>query len=246
MQKTKIEWCDMTFNPVTGCNRGCEYCYARRIAHRFSTSSSSGSSSNPFVYECPDAGPYPAGFTPTFHTYRLDEPVKRKKPSRIFVVSMGDLFGEWVPTVWIQEVFAFCSRAPQHQYLFLTKNPNRYTRLRKEGLLPALPNFWYGSTVTTQGDRYFNHWEYHCFLSIEPLQASWEPTQGNSLDFGYIEWVIIGAETGNRKNKVVPKKSWIEPIVETCLNHSIPVFMKDSLIPIVGDNMMRQFPGDAL
>lgn len=251
MQRTKIEWCDMTFNPVTGCNHGCDYCYAAKIAHRFSHSHRGGSDrvvlTEPVVIhkegkDIIDAFPY--GFTPTLHTYRLGDPVARKKPARIFVSSMGDLFGDWVPTRWIQQVFAACSKAPQHQYMFLTKNPLRYTQLKEEGLLPALPHFWYGTTVTNPNDYYFDHWEYHCFLSIEPIQASWEVTEGNVLDFGYIDWVIIGAETGNRKNKIIPKRSWIEPIVETCMEHSIPVFMKDSLIPIVGDTMMREIPGE--
>ena len=68
--------------------------------------------------------PYPFGFKPTFHRYRLNQPMRWTKPRDIFVCSMADLFGEWVPTEWISAVIEACKAAPQHRYLFLTKNPN--------------------------------------------------------------------------------------------------------------------------
>lgn len=77
--------------------------------------------------------PYPKGFAPTYHAYTMDYPEKRKTPARIFVSSMGDLFGEWVPDIWIEDVFAACKRAPQHTYLFLTKNPQRYLDMATPG-----------------------------------------------------------------------------------------------------------------
>ena len=78
-------------------------------------------------------------------------------------------------------------------------------------------------------------------MSIEPLL---KPIDIRYLiNVRYLDWVIIGAETGNRKDKIVPKKEWIDAIVNECKMHSIPVFMKDSLIPVVGEaNMLRQFP----
>lgn len=121
---TRIDWCDATFNPITGCLHGCEYCYAKRIAERFGI--------KPFGNVEPTellepvvlndkAEPYPLGFSPTFHRYRLDEPQHWKKPRTIFVCSMADLFGDWVPDEWIKAVFDACEKAPQHRYLFLTK-----------------------------------------------------------------------------------------------------------------------------
>ena len=95
MQKTKIEWCDMTWNPVTGCKLGCPYCYAAKLARRFGKS-----------------------FEPEFHSERLAQPAQIKKPQNIFVCSMADLFGEWVPDEWIKAVFDACAAAPQHRYLF--------------------------------------------------------------------------------------------------------------------------------
>ena len=107
MKKTKIEWCDSTWNPVTGCLHGCEYCYARRITERFGNKLPDFSV-YPKMYEnchMVDSkftdNPYPHGFEPTFHAYRLDEPARLTKPRNIFVCSMADLFGEWVPDEWI-------------------------------------------------------------------------------------------------------------------------------------------------
>ena len=127
MNKTKIEYADYTWNPVTGCLHECEYCYARKQAKRFSSivGIPNGKIHDlpiNFTYKCK----YPYGFDPTFHRYRLDEPSQVKTPSTIFVCSMADLFGEWVPDEWIQKIFEACADAPQHRYLFLTKNPKRY------------------------------------------------------------------------------------------------------------------------
>lgn len=223
MNKTKIEWATHTWNPVTGCLHGCSYCYAKRIANRFATGNGGG---QPFVYDSPDAGPFPANFDPTFHRYRLDEPAKLKKPARIFVVSMGDLFGSWVPDEWIIQVFEACKKAPQHKYLFLTKNPKRYVELAEKNLLPCLDNFWYGQTCTIGTVKAF-FGPYHQFLSAEPLQGVVEA-------YGF-EWVILGAETGNRKGKHVPT---IEEIVDTLWASNGLFFMKDSLMSIRGESHM--------
>lgn len=157
MNKTKIEWADMTWNPVTGCRHGCGYCYARRIAERFrpfdlphvteaGVLNGINDLAAPIITVCRDGKErvcaHPYGFEPTFHRYRLDEPLKMKKPQTIFVVSMGDLFGDWVPTSWITAVFAACLAAPWHTYMFLTKNPHRYVHLDEMALLPRGDNFW--------------------------------------------------------------------------------------------------------
>ena len=260
-KKTKIEWSTMTWNPVTGCYHGCKYCYARRIAERFKAKHIYGAGINVAYLGCPFMNdgkkePYPFGFKPTFHAYRLDEPQLVKEGQNIFVCSMADLFGEWVPDEWITRVFDACKAAPQHTYLFLTKNPERYSDLMEKGLLPDLPNFWYGTTVTGSGDRFawfdrFANW----YLSVEPLLSPMGtygcgPAEAGAMEKGALPppgthpgWVIIGAETGNRKGKVVPQKEWIDNIVAKCRMMGAKVFMKDSLIPIVGEeNMIREFP----
>lgn len=251
MNKTKIDWCDYTWNPVTGCYHGCEYCYARKIANRFGKIDDRLKDKfDDLLYsECfakPD-NPFPNLFKPTFHRYRLDEPKKLKKPSNIFVVSMGDLFGSWVPDSWIKNIFKACKEAPQHRYLFLTKNPRRY-----ESINDDFENFWYGATVTdnksyelalssfmqqaVNSENTFN-----TFLSIEPIL---EDINIISYD-GYItlvKWIIVGAETGNRKDKVRPKKEWIIKIKDKCKEMNIPIFMKESLRGLMGNDFVQEFP----
>lgn len=276
--KTKIDWCDSTWNPVTGCLHGCEYCYARRIAERFGgcwrlnlpadtswrknvgerglmgdyARHSNGKChvlDEPEI-ECavidPPSGyrgkvkPYPYYFDPTFHRYKLDEPQSWKKPRNIFVCSMADLFGDWVPDEWIAEVFKACEAAPQHRYLFLTKNPKRYKDLYIKGILRVRDSFWYGSTITGANEPFFFSRmpddNPHTFCSIEPII---EPV-GTMQEMP--EWVIVGAETGARKGKVAPRKEWIDEIAAECRRHRKPLFMKDSLRDLMGDDFKQEFP----
>ena len=267
MNKTKIEWCDSTWNPVTGCLHNCEYCYARGIANRFGGHTGikigverkaiNNTTHYPFLDLLPEVekpmqvctkdksgkeryAPYPYGFTPTLHRYRLDEPTKNKKPQNIFVCSMADIFGEWVPDEWIREVFAACEKAPWHNYLFLTKNGSRYEQL---GLLLDKDNYWYGTTRTgiNRALECGASDNKNIFLSLEPLLAPIDNATLNAIELW--NWVIIGCETGNRKSKVVPEKEWIDSIVKQCKEADVPVFMKDSLTKIMGEeNMLREFP----
>lgn len=259
MLKTKIEWADSTWNPITGCLHGCEYCYARRIAERWGTLFKGPQPEDEGLTFLPDeperfyeldepvrnedgkAEPYPANFYPTLHKYRLNQPQKWVKPQNIFVCSMADLFGDWVPDDWIMRVFDACCDVPRHRYLFLTKNPARYAKLARAGMLPKRDNFWYGSTLDSmKSRRYPGRILDHTFVSIEPLTERMDVGLGS---FGGDEWIIIGAETGNRKGKVIPEKEWVDTICTAAdLTHAA-VFMKDSLIPIVGEeNMRREFP----
>lgn len=239
MNKTKIEWCDSTWNPITGCLHGCEYCYARRIAERFGKNyadlSYSAVKHGLHVLDTKfDDTPYPFGFKPTFHAYRLND-CATKKGRNIFVCSMADLFGEWVPDSWIEEVFAACEKSPQHRYLFLTKNPQRYGELAQAGKLPQRENMWYGYSATTENHKEWWNPNWNIFASVEPLLES--------IHTPRCKWVIIGAETGNRKGKVTPKKEWVDKICEAADITHVAVFMKDSLIPVVGEkHMRREFP----
>ena len=275
--KTKIEWCDASWNPVTGCKHGCNYCYARRIAERFSGYDSvtmkqeaspllDKALEKPEIVETWDnlyfekwsrkdedgkptadakliKAPYPFGFTPTFHRDRLQQLQKWVKPKVIFVCSMADLFGDWVPDSWIDEVFEACRKSPQHTYLFLTKNPERLCRLADDDRLPNWRNVWWGSSLDNKkARRYPGRFRDHTFLSIEPLREYMDVGLGS---FGSAEWIIIGAETGNSKNKITPDKAWVDNICEAANITQAAVFMKDSLIPVVGEeNMRREFPWD--
>lgn len=289
MKKTKIDWCDATWNPVTGCLHGCEYCYARRIAERFRAREiydpecqcqrhliARGmlkGTGKPLELDYPweqrnkggsiTNAAYPFGFDPTFHRYKLDEPQRWKTPRNIFVCSMADLFGDWVPDEWIQEVFQACEAAPWHRYLFLTKNPTRLCKMANayaiqkwnakhqkphdqtdeyEGVLP-LPvhdNWWLGSSLDNANARRFDGgFTWNTFTSIEPLTEYMDMGLGS---FGSDKWTIIGAETGNRKGKVIPKREWVENILEAASITSMKVFMKESIRELMGDDFRQEFP----
>jgi len=214
MNKTKIEWCDFTWNPVWGCRNNCPYCYARRLAHRFGES-----------------------FEPHWKEKNFNRAMP-KEPSRIFVNSMSDI-AFW-HDAWIERVFERIKQNPQHTFLLLTKEPICYQGLH----LIAPENCWFGVTITQQGMmNYFadlifeTTWDEtkKIFFSIEPIL---EPIQL------YVrpDWLIIGAETGNRAGKIVPEKSWIEELAWMGFRENIPIFMKDSLKPIWGEDLGREWP----
>jgi protein gp37 len=233
MKKTKIEWCDSTINPVVGCTFGCPYCYAKRLNDRFG-----------FVEDFSK---------PQFFPERLKQ-LYEKKPQIIFMDSMSDI-ADWDSST-IQNVFNAIGKNPQHNYLFLTKRPIDLSKKMYSCdshspsfriALTDFPHCWFGVSITKMDDlakivslnNRFN--TKRKFISFEPLLSylclAWE-----NIVSGY-GWFIIGAETGNRKGKVIPKKEWIDDIVSTARRYDIPVFMKNSLLPIMGEeNMLREFP----
>lgn len=263
MNKTKIEWADSTWNPVTGCLHNCEYCYARKISRRFchdpwntvedGITHFVGLPMQNEFYKGNRIDPYPYGFDPTFHRYRLDEPQGMKKPQNIFVCSMADLFGDWVPDTWIEKVFKACEAAPQHRYLFLTKNWMRACEYQYR------ENWWIGRTITHDAPSENNTKNLHLcygvpksaesalsdhpnrFISIEPIQSDIPDLPYYAHDYGY-KWVIVGAETGNRKGKIIPKREWIEKIIDDCTLRKIPLFMKESLRQLMGEDFIQEFP----
>lgn len=275
MEKTKIDWCDSTWNPITGCLHKCEYCYARKIAKRFGFHAYEPSIEERILLEMPvSAGkkvPYPFDFQPTFHKYRLDE-YKEKAGRKIFVCSMGDMFGKWVPEKWKTEVLIACCRADQHNYFFLTKNPSgipRTSNIYNNVFGSHNENFWFGTSITCQSDLEYRLWSLlqvqgHIFLSVEPLLGEldlehiWVKEKnkevllsftekkayymGGAQKYRMPEWVVIGAETGNRKNRIIPKREWIENIVLGCKTAEIPIFMKASLEPIWGAPLIQEYP----
>ena len=132
-------------------------------------------------------------------------------------------------------------KAPQHRYLFLTKNPKRYGALARVGLLPQTDNFWYGSSTPTSQTPFWWSDRHNTFVSIEPMMEAF-PSDGE-CPIKKVGWVIMGAMTGPGSKDHQPKKEWIEPLVEDAQALCVPVFMKDSLIPIIGEeNMRREFP----
>jgi len=281
---TKIDWCDSSWNPVTGCLHNCKYCYARTLANRYGgfdhneekkltgTKLAIGVQelSNPLYIMRRNGlhkAPYPWYFLPTLHRYRLSQPAKWSEQRTIFVCSMADLFGDWVPDEWIKSVFEACEAAPQHRFLFLTKNPGRYCHLERAGIMPKGDNFWFGATfdhsnwpgpdgphkipgrpttfalrgkmVHDAGDFYYPAYpEKNRFVSFEPLLYD----IGAHIGSTGAQWHIIGAETGNRKGKVATQREWVEHIVEYSDKNHIPVFMKESLRDLMGSDFRQEFP----
>jgi protein gp37 len=147
---------------------------------------------------------------------------------------MADLFGEWVPDEWIREVFKACEAVPQHRYLFLTKNPYRYLQLHIQEKLPKNSNFWYGTTLTGQGNLPFNCLDFkRNFISVEPLLGN----VSNKFPFTNINWVIVGAQTG--PGAVKPKPEWVQGIIDQARAANVPIFLKDNLN---WQEKIREFP----
>lgn len=216
MNKTKIEWCDVTLNPVVGCTFNCPYCYAKKLNDRFK-----------FINNWNK---------PQFYPERL-KLLNSEKPRNIFMNSMSDI-ADWSSTV-VEEVFKEIDNNRQHNYLFLTKRPKQlhseFDRNRN--------NVWGGVSVSTDKEyRERCNDSFHVFnryISFEPLHSE---INLSLWDDSY-RWFIIGSETGNRKEKIIPKKEWVDQIVKFAKRFGVPVFMKDSLISIVGEeNMLREFP----
>lgn len=266
MNRSKIEYVDHTWNPITGCRHECNYCYAKKMTYRFAgdvkhnlmatkdylTQDAPDGSGKIYVLEkpmCNGTGHplvYPFGFEPTLHRYRMNVLDKLKMGNNIFVGAMADVFGPCIPDEWISEVLKTCVDNSMHNYLFLTKNPKRYTEY---GVPAGMQNIWYGTTITKEEEmNRFNSLPAGCktFVSMEPILEDLNPEHHNIL-FRQVDWVILGAETGNRKNKISPKTEWVEKILCHCAKFKTPVFMKDSMIPIVGEkNMRREFPPELM
>lgn len=149
-----------------------------------------------------------------------------------------------MPDDWIEAVINACLAAPQHRYLFLTKNPARYIHLIANGIIPEnQPNFWLGSTATIPEAEFFWCDEANTFVSIEPILAPFKDlTDEGIAPASKTDWIIVGAETGNRRNKVSPKKAWIDELVECAKATNTPIFMKESLRSLMGSDFKQQFP----
>jgi protein gp37 len=216
MNKTKIEWTDYSWNPITGCEHGCWYCYANKLFTRFHRS-----------------------FKPTFHPERLLEVRLLKKSAKIFVCSVSDLFAPWIPEEWRDEVLAevICSEIP-HTFQLLTKNPERIPRD-----LAFPENVWIGTTVTGEGDDWKN---IEAMRSVRANRfVSFEPLLGE-LDFSLhpldeIDWVIVGKLTGSKKVKL--KFSWLASIMDETARVGIPLFMKNNLRQSFPNlRLLQEFP----
>jgi protein gp37 len=216
MNRTKIEWADYTWSPITGCTKRCAYCYAHRLAkgrlrRRYLA--------NPNVAPgCDPSDP----FTPRFWADRLDEPFNLKTPSKIFVCSMGEIFDPSVSWEWKEEVLAAAGEADWHTFQFLTKQP----LIAQQFTFPA--NAWAGVTIENGG--LLPQIRLHRFASVEaPVRfISLEPLTGPVTSIpGWVDWIIIGAMTGPGAMK--PRPEWVQGLIDEADKSGIPVFLKDNL-----------------
>ena len=210
MAKTSIEWTESTWNPLTGCTKispGCQNCYAERLSFRLQAMGQHN---------------YSNGFNLTMHEHALEAPLKWKKPQRIFVNSMSDLFHEDVPISFILKVFNIMQSAWWHQFQILTKRSQRLAEL--DHLISWPDNVWMGvsmenSDYTFRIDHLRDTNARIKFLSIEPLLGPLP-----NLDLNGINWAIIGGESGPCARPI--KETWVTEIRDQCLNASVPFFFK--------------------
>jgi len=238
--KNKIGWCNLTFNPVWGCSKGCEYCYARKIAKRFWKTIAKKELRYWLDNGLPDYDYAAAGvplFLKEFRPIMLFSHLHQKlpkKPQKIFVGSMSEI--HYWEINWVMAVIQKAKEYPQHTFQFLTKFPDVYF----EYTFPK--NCWLGVTISEKPKyRKDQHMEEYYvfvrsnpgnikFVCFEPLLERIDPSYYNNLKG--IDWVIVGAETGNRKGKIIPEKSWVKDILWNCDSRGIPVYVKDNLIKL--------------
>lgn len=197
----KIDWCDYSWNPISGCLHACPYCYMLRMEKRF-----------------------PGITKPAYHTSRLHQPMSVKKPSKIFTGSSGDMWGKWVDSEAIDDVLDVCTVfAPQHTYQFLTKNPERYREFK------CIKNGWYGTTNdgTERTKKNIKDLIYYTqdndvvrFVSFEPLLVEVHP------DLFGIQWIIIGADSTRGAKK--PPKAWADRLIKIAREQDVAVWVKDN------------------
>lgn len=184
MNRTNIEWCDYTWNPIKGCRNGCSYCWAKRMNDRFK-----------FI---------PDFEKPVFFPSALREPGSLKTPSKIAVCLMGDIFSPGVQDDWINRVLYTC-RTSNHIFMLLTKFPVRYYEFD----IPS--NCWIGVSAADYRDAHRINvlssicCKYAKFVSIEPLLGSME-----GVDLSNMDYVFVGAQTG--PGAIAPEREWIQSI----------------------------------
>lgn len=238
---TKIGWTDRTLNGIVGCSKGCPHCYAKPLARRniqmiagWRLTRAGIKYRHLDVEErlelyrttktwCEDCFEYNVHE----HLDRLKQLTPHQKPKLIFMDSMSDWCDPKVDPAWIMECIRAMNRSDQHIYQILSQIPEGYRNYTWQ------PHMWLGTTVKTQADL-SRVWDLrHNLLEEQTKFVSLEPLHG-PIDYVFsgIDWLIIGAETGNRKGRIVPKKEWVLDILEGLwrIDGKKPaVFMKDNL-----------------
>lgn len=200
----------MTWNPTTGCSKisaGCKNCYAERMSKRLKAMGHKK---------------YINGFKLTLHPGTLDIPYSWKKPKKVFVNSMSDLFHEDVPFSYVQKVFKVMNDLPQHKFQILTKRAERLAELAS--FLTWTENIWMG--VSVEDDRVIDRIDhlrttgaFVKFLSLEPLIGPLP-----KLNLYNIDWVIVGGESGPKARPM--KEEWVIDLRDQCKSAQVDFFFK--------------------
>jgi len=208
--QSKIEWTEMTWNPVTGCSKvsqGCKHCYAERLATRL---------------KAMGVKHYENGFEVTLHEDALELPFKWKRGRVVFVNSMSDLFHEKIPLEFIRRIFETMAGCSQHTFQILTKRSQRLKQLSSSLQWPS--NVWMGVSVENS-DVLFRIDDLRTvpaatrFLSCEPLIGPID-----NLPLTGVHWVIVGGESGPGARPM--KQAWVESILAQCRNAGVLFFFK--------------------
>lgn len=216
---TKIEWTDETWNPVTGCVKispGCKHCYAEKFAERF----------RDVVMPNGKLHVFHGGFDPTLRPTRVLQPLSWKTPRMVFVNSMSDLFGEFVPDAFLASVFDVMRATPQHTYQVLTKRADRLERWTQQApWLAQARHIWLGVSVEDRKygvpriDDLRRAVAATRFLSIEPLLED-----VGELNLRAVDWVIVGGESGPRARPMKP--AWVRSVRDQCARDGVAFFFK--------------------
>lgn len=208
--KTKIEWTEVSWNPVTGCTKisdGCKNCYAATLTKRLVAMH------NPR---------YKNGFEVTVHEDLIDLPVKWKTPKTIFVNSMSDIFHEKVSDEIILKIFNTMNNCPQHTFQVLTKRPERLIELNKK--IKWTSNIWMG--VTIENNKYLHRADILRDTDAKIKFVSAEPLLGeiSEINLQGIDWIIVGGESGHHARPM--EKEWILQIKDIARKNHTAFFFK--------------------
>jgi protein gp37 len=210
MASSLIEWTESTWNPVTGCtkiSRGCQHCYAERMAVRL---------------QAMGQARYRNGFRLTLHPEALELPLRWRQPQMVFVNSMSDLFHRGVPEEFIARVFAVMQQASHHTFQVLTKRAERLASLAPR--LPWPPNVWAG--VTVEDADYVGRIDLLKQVPAAVRFVSLEPLLGPvaKLPLSGIHWVIVGGESGPGARPM--RAEWAHAVRDQCVAVRVPFFFK--------------------
>lgn len=255
---TKIEWCDETWNPVIGCSKiseGCDNCYAEIMANRLKKMLHETNTFASRAYDDVTTGEGKWNGLTRFVNSSLVKPLHWKRPRKIFVCSMGDLFHESVLWIWIERILGIIEKTPRHTYMILTKRPlNMLEFFEDRGKVPD--NLWLGVSVEKQ--KYVERVKYLVqidakvrFVSLEPLLSDVElypwleglvgPSESMLGDWVRgVNWVILGGESGSKARPMHP--DWVNGIRIKCKANNIPFFFKQwgGYMPIDAANAMEK------